>query len=183
MKYNYNARQFYNRNKLLEESHIDSYNDFLKSEFWQNIKVNLRQREFFKKCSCCGIYDNIQLHHIKYKNFLSLSSVKNIFPLCGDCHNKVHNISREQNISFKTAMKKLRKANSFKPSNTERRGGLKGYAEISGDGNVCKHCKTIMQRRIRVSKPLKKVNSYFTEWDYCANCGKIQFYEQYRVNL
>lgn len=182
MNYNYNARQFSSRNNLLEERNIGTYQDFLKSDFWKNVKISLRQKEFYNSCNCCGSKEKIQLHHIKYKNFLDISSLKNIFPLCGDCHLKVHNISREQNISFKHAMKKIRKANKFTVVTKKRqKGDLKKYAFIKSEGEVCKKCNCIMQRRARVGKPAREVKYYFTEWDYCTNCGYLQMYEKFKV--
>ena len=60
-----------------------------------------------------------------------------------------------------------------------KKGKLKSYAKVKGEGNKCPKCFIPMERRERIKRP--KTKTYFyTEWDYCKKCGHIQHYEQFK---
>lgn len=46
----------------------------------------------------------------------------------------------------------------------------------------CPQCRRTMERRAHVTVPENKPY-YFSEWDYCINCGYLQHYEKFKVFL
>jgi hypothetical protein len=193
-EYNYNRIQFQYRNDQLRDKGYEDYQEFLKSDFWKELKEKLKQKPFYQKCSCCGNKEEIELHHINYKDILNSSSERFIFPVCRDCHQKIHNISREQNISFKNASRKLRKINNYVLENRKKtkikldssiipkkKKEKLGKVKRLGKGNRCPKCSRPMQRRCHVEKP--KTMIWYEQWDYCNPCGHVQHYNQFkRIN-
>jgi hypothetical protein len=189
--YNYNKVQFTYRNNQLKDYGFDSYQDFLLSPFWKGMKERLKQKEFFQKCSCCGSKEGIELHHMTYKDMMDWTSNRNIIATCRDCHQKIHDLSREKNITFKNGARKVRKANSYKSDNRpslkvkkqksnipkEKKEKLTKYIVI-GEGKTCPKCRKFMQRRGHKEIPTSKV--WFEQWDYCKPCGHVQHYAQYK---
>lgn len=60
-----------------------------------------------------------------------------------------------------------------------KKGTLKHYAIVSGEGEPCPKCFKKMERRKRIKKPEKK-SYFFTEWDYCPTCSHVQHYDKYK---
>lgn len=60
-----------------------------------------------------------------------------------------------------------------------KKGKVRSYAKVLGDGNDCPKCKEKMERRKRTRKPEGK-SYFYTEWDYCHRCSHVQHYEQYK---
>lgn len=60
-----------------------------------------------------------------------------------------------------------------------KRGKLKHYAIVSGEGESCPKCFVKMERRKRIKKPENK-NYWFTEWDYCKSCSHVQHYDKFK---
>lgn len=60
-----------------------------------------------------------------------------------------------------------------------KRGRLKSYAKEVGEGEECMKCRVKMVRRKRIKPPATKTY-FFTEWDYCKQCGHIQHYEKFK---
>lgn len=191
LKYNYNRVQFTSRNNELKDYGFTSYQDFLKSDFWKAMREKLRSKPQFKKCYCCGSEDRIELHHFKYKNFLDGSSSKNIAPTCRNCHEKIHKLSREKNITFKHAARKIRQISGYKITYTKVikpklifkkeiavKKGIKKYV-ILGEGRECPKCRKPMQRRTHSETPIGKTY-YFLQWDYCKPCGHVQHYDEFK---
>lgn len=48
----------------------------------------------------------------------------------------------------------------------------------------CKICfgKMIIRKHKEITPKLKKQYFYFTQWDFCANCNKVFFNENFRKN-
>ena len=108
---NYYVRKAYRlRNEALRELGI-TYNEYLKSEHWQEIKKRTRKKpEYWSKCFVCSSHKNIHLHHVKYHRLGNESLGSHIFPLCGRCHLEVHELAyNSDSLSLKSAMKKLKK--------------------------------------------------------------------------
>lgn len=165
--------EYKRRNRMLERYGYKDYQDFLNSPFWKAMKEDLKKRDFYKKCHCCGEEGNMELHHIKYKNFLDGASKKNIFPLCRKCHQQTHDISWEQKITFKQAMRKIRRAHKYKPQQRKR----ETKYVVVGEGEPCPKCHNIMQRRSHREVP---DHPHFEKWDYCKPCRHVQHYQEYR---
>lgn len=187
LRYNYNKVQFTYRNKQLKEGGFESYKQFLESSFWKALRNKLRQKRFFNICCCCGSGENINLHHIKYKNFLEEASHRYIFPLCQNCHNEVHKKSREKNISFKVAMRRVRKSFGYKMENrvkyertSQKREKIHKYI-ILGEGRSCPKCGKSMQKRGHREVPITKY--FYSQWDYCKPCGHVQHYNEFRNRI
>jgi len=49
-----------------------------------------------RKCCNCGATTNLQVHHLKYKNFNREDIKNDLKVLCYDCHNKYHAIQRKK---------------------------------------------------------------------------------------
>lgn len=62
------------------------YAVYLKSKHWHG----LRKRVFrqCKKCLACGIDEDLEIHHIRYRRFEE--SNDDVIPLCRGCHQALH---------------------------------------------------------------------------------------------
>ena len=49
---------------------------------------------------------------------------------------------------------------------------------VVGSGNECPTCGKVMQRRKHKERPTKSY--FFTEWDYCSDCKRVQHYEEFK---
>ncbi len=82
-----------------------TYNNYLKSSHWKNIK-----EAFFKKkrlrCIICHSYKKLNLHHINYKN-LGFEAEKDLKCLCQNCHTKIHKYHLEKFISKHKILRKF----------------------------------------------------------------------------
>lgn len=185
LKYNFNKVEFTYRNNQLNDYGFTSYQDFLKSEFWQVMKAKLKIKPYFKKCYCCGGEDRIELHHFKYKDIVDGSSAKNIAPTCRGCHEKIHQLSREKNYSFKSAARKIRKLFNYKPISVlkkikeDKKERKTKYIIVTIDSRPCPKCRQPMQRRKHQEPPLGRAY-FYKEWDYCRPCLHVQHYEEYK---
>ncbi len=198
LKYNYNQVQFNMRNNLLEDYGFKDYKEFLESPFWKAMKATLRKKKQFQKCCCCGSEKDIELHHMKYQDFLDYSSKKNIIPTCRDCHEKIHQISRKFNISFKNAARRVRRANNYrhidhpkpikvrkiyiKKEKVKKEGNRRErkYLIVSNNSLPCPKCRQPMQCRSHRTTPTEQ-KVYYTQWDYCKKCMHVQHYEHYKI--
>lgn len=71
-----------------------SYYDYIKSDKWKELTKKFK---LFKgsKCEKCLSKNNLQTHHIHYKN-LGNESFYDLMLLCGDCHKKEHGIGTSE---------------------------------------------------------------------------------------
>jgi len=55
--------------------------------------------------------------------------------------------------------------------------------KIIGNGEECKNCNILMQRRehSEITHKIRQMSYYFSEWDYCSNCKHVQHYEKFKV--
>lgn len=64
------------------------YNKYIKSKKWYK-----KRNWYFKNndniCKSCGSNENIHLHHINYDR-LGNEKMKDLMPLCIECHTKLH---------------------------------------------------------------------------------------------
>ncbi len=53
--------------------------------------------------------------------------------------------------------------------------------KVVGVGLLCIVCNEYMERRRHNTLIFKKAKGYFTCWDYCKFCKRVQHYEMFRV--
>jgi hypothetical protein len=73
------------RNKKLKSLGYKDYNEYLESAEWAKIRSKLN----WKCCEFCDICENLDKHHISYKD-LGTQSIKNIIVVCRECHKNLH---------------------------------------------------------------------------------------------
>lgn len=179
LRYNYNKVTFSKRNNILRSAGFNNYQEYLNSDLWKKIKDKASKRDFWKTCNTCGSKENLRIHHAKYRaeNLLE-GKLNNLLPICQPCHDKIHDISREKNYTFRRAAKKLRKENDFVYLKTKERKIKVKKVIVIGNGEPCPSCRKPMQRRKHGTEP--KTNYFYTEWDYCRECCHVQHYEKYK---
>lgn len=83
-----------------------SYQDFLKSPQWKELKKRAKGREHFRRCWICGSTDRIELHHTSYR-WINLTDLRNVRPVCRSHHEEIHRYARRKQISVRLATRKI----------------------------------------------------------------------------
>lgn len=78
-----------------------SYYDYLRSEEWQQKRLQVLVRDNFK-CQLCGSGKNVQAHHISYENLYTEAELDDLVTLCKACHEKVHSTDLERKFEKQT---------------------------------------------------------------------------------
>jgi 5-methylcytosine-specific restriction endonuclease McrA len=65
-----------------------AYNEYIKSKDWAKNTVFLIKRSN-NQCEICGSQNNLQRHHISYKNF-GYEKPEDLLFVCEKCHNELH---------------------------------------------------------------------------------------------
>ena len=99
---------------------FDNYSEYLKSEEWKKVKYKISKRPFYHKCYICNTKNNLEIHHRSYKWINTKLYMMNLVALCRNCHQLIHDISKDNNISVRMVTKKTRKIKKINPT-------LKGY--------------------------------------------------------
>ncbi len=81
----YHYRKFKERLKILGFS---SYQDYLNSNYWKDLKEKYRRSNFPKCCLACQKKEFI-LHHRSYAR-IGREYLTDLIPLCRDCHEIIH---------------------------------------------------------------------------------------------
>ena len=86
-----------------------SYKEYLQSDEWRLVKQKASRHPHYQKCWFCQSTQRLEIHHRTYtwlntKHFMSC-----LMAVCRDCHERVHQLSREQQVSVRIATKRLRK--------------------------------------------------------------------------
>lgn len=69
------------------------YADFLKTPYWKEIGIYIRQL-YGNKCSICSYPHSLQVHHTTYKNHGDeLHHLEDLVLLCRKCHKNLHLIN------------------------------------------------------------------------------------------
>lgn len=64
------------------------YNIYLKSEHWKQRRLKaLKQANY--TCSCCGVNNNLQVHHLTYANVWNEQD-EDLLVVCRSCHKRIH---------------------------------------------------------------------------------------------
>lgn len=66
----------------------DLYNEYLKSDEWDVIKLNVKERDG-NKCVNCGSTINIHVHHFHYDN-VGAEDMEDLITVCYECHKSIH---------------------------------------------------------------------------------------------
>ena len=67
-----------------------SYKEFLKSNYWKEVKIRVLKRDGFK-CTNCGKKGMLEVHHSTYKNhFKEHNNLGDLHTLCVNCHHNIH---------------------------------------------------------------------------------------------
>ena len=75
------------------------YKDYLKTEDWRK-KKELKKLRAKNRCAFCGDEENLDTHHLQYKNLFDVRSGDLRF-LCRRCHYLTHDLMKEGKIKFK----------------------------------------------------------------------------------
>lgn len=67
-----------------------------------------------------------------------------------------------------------------------KKGKLRQSIKVIGQGEECKKCKQVMQRRAHeyLTDKQQKAPYHFSEWDVCLNykCNHLQHYDKFKVH-
>jgi 5-methylcytosine-specific restriction endonuclease McrA len=99
-----------------------SYSDYLKSLDWQEKRSQKLNRKGgkLKRCAICASVDQLQVHHLIYRDRLEDANQNDLRVLCRECHQTVHHLHRQGLLTFanrnpnsrftltKTAVKKFK---------------------------------------------------------------------------
>jgi hypothetical protein len=102
-------RTWKERENVLRGAGFQSYDEFLKSDIWQEIKAKASHRKFYQECFLCSSREGIELHHMSYKKLVGKHSLANILPCCRRHHQEIHDLAKELKTSVKSASKKVAK--------------------------------------------------------------------------
>ena len=73
-----------------EEYGLMSYSDYLKTDFWQSVRV-LAGEFWSRKCALCGSGDQLDVHHRWYPD-RGTELISDVILLCHECHEKFHDV-------------------------------------------------------------------------------------------
>lgn len=80
------------------------YERYIRSPAWQ--KKRRQRMAIDRQCVMCHkplwLIEDVQIHHIHYKNLGNEDVMNDICTLCGECHIKIHNYyNRKRRITIK----------------------------------------------------------------------------------
>ena len=95
-----------------------NYYEYIKSNEWQKVRKKYFSSNMFKTYSkknkwTCYVCDEdnkpLDLHHRKYKRLGHEKIHIDLVPVCRDCHNHIHSLQKEKNLSLWGATKLIRR--------------------------------------------------------------------------
>ena len=86
---------------------FNSYCDYLKSDLWTATKERFWASKRPKHCLVCR-NPHFDLHHINYSRLGKEHLLKDLIPLCRDCHYKIHTYHKKERLDLKIVTKSLR---------------------------------------------------------------------------
>jgi hypothetical protein len=66
-----------------------TYNQYLQSDHWKNVKYRYWKSGLIKCCGVCGAKENLDLHHKSYKR-IGNERLSDLIPLCRTHHYELH---------------------------------------------------------------------------------------------
>lgn len=82
---------------------MGKYQDYLKSKDWENKKKQAYGKKK-KQCVICGSKENLNLHHLNYKNLVDINVIgidSDLRVFCKRCHSTAHRLIDNGVITFK----------------------------------------------------------------------------------
>lgn len=68
------------------------YRDFLRSEFWQRLRVLALERDGYRCCFCgCERVVGLDVHHVRYPADWYQTGLGDVVSICRRCHRRQHN--------------------------------------------------------------------------------------------
>lgn len=107
---------FYERLKRLG---FDSYNAYLKSRHWKDLKIKYESSGRPRQCILCDRL-RYQLHHISYVR-LGEETLNDLVPLCSGCHHKIHDFHKRRRTELHSIVKGLRKIGNLPKAEIKHR--------------------------------------------------------------
>ena len=83
-----------------------SYEEYKKSNHWNQVKAEARKRPNYQKCEFCN-ETKIEFHHKSYKWIFTKNELLAIISLCRKHHQEVHDFAKEKGVSVRIATNKL----------------------------------------------------------------------------
>lgn len=78
-----------------------TYQEFLLTEHWKQVKQKAMTRDCYTKCKVCGTRDKVELHHTSYKWLNTKDELRNVLSVCRKHHQEIHDLSRKENMSVR----------------------------------------------------------------------------------
>ena len=108
------------------------YRDYLHSKEWRQIRLDIITDR--KKCEYCGSKKRLCIHHKHYRNIFN-EDPEDLELLCGQCHDKEHNIKKKKpqpkNTLSKKKRLKLKAQEKRKKLTRERRKSERNYQRFA----------------------------------------------------
>lgn len=96
------TKQYTSRNIRLRNKKYTSYQDFLSSDLWKQIKELANTKKQMSNCFFCKSDNNIILHHVRYSRVTRLT-LNYLLPTCKECHDAIHKINFCEKVPTHTA--------------------------------------------------------------------------------
>jgi hypothetical protein len=100
------------------------YYEYIKSEKWQETRKRYYNSKLYKtfkskkkgwNCYCCSASDvPLDLHHRSYKRLGEENIAIDLVTVCRECHEKIHHLMKESNVSLWKATKKIKSRHTKK---------------------------------------------------------------------
>lgn len=124
---------YYGKKSKFKYNGFDNYEDYLKSPIWKSI----RNRVFNKKgkiCERCKSTKRLNVHHSSYApNVMNGNDISKLYVLCESCHQRVHDIQKNDNVTLKKATKivlDLKVSFGFDPVKTDLSNEIKNLKRM-----------------------------------------------------
>lgn len=91
------------RDNQLKIIGYDTYEEFLKSNYWVNTRNKLKYNPKYSACCVCKSSNQVELHHTSYKWLGTKDELRVVFPFCQPHHKEVHNIAKQTGVSVRIA--------------------------------------------------------------------------------
>ena len=130
------------QNTILIRRYKDmKYSEYLKTEYWQNIKQQVLERDKYR-CRLCNSNIDLHVHHRTY-DYIGEEKLEELITLCGKHHNMIHeDENKEDNILQRIIIEINSKNYMLK---TEVRLKLKKYYNIGG----CNEFENLYQKFLK----------------------------------
>lgn len=76
------------KKKQPKKNRKKQYQDYLKSNEWAQLKIDLFNYRG-RSCEICGVNYSLQVHHLTYENIFN-EEPEDLIILCKKCHQKQH---------------------------------------------------------------------------------------------